>query len=257
MIGVTVGIGEPYHSLARVSAACFETFTGFPVKILGGKEQSAVSARHPAEVRLHLFDLIDEEEIVYFDADWFCLNPWNPGSLDANFLWACRDFVHKHEFPGQSYDFESLHFMEEAGEPITAASVRQDYVDEVLGFVELDTPPAGWINTGLLVLRRETHRQWLELARELYRGRVGHHEHYFEQPSLMRALEELRLPYRLLPRRLNVLAAFPARWPSQVIGLHVKAKRHAEFVSAAINRSVKNSADVTKFFLRSITIHES
>ena len=216
-----------------------------------------MSARHPAEVRLHLFDIIDEEEVVYFDADWFCLNPWIPGSLDPNFLWACRDFVHQNEFPGQAYDFESRQFLEEAGEPVTTATVRQDYVDDVLEFVKLGIPPFNWINTGLLVLRRKAHRQWLEFARELYLGPVGHHKHYFEQPSLMRALEELRLPYKLLPRRLNVLAAFPAMWPPQVIGLHVKTKRHSEFVSAATNRSVKNAADVAQYFMNSIPLHES
>ena len=37
-IGVTVGINEPYATVARLSAICFTAHTGLPAIVLGERE---------------------------------------------------------------------------------------------------------------------------------------------------------------------------------------------------------------------------
>src|SRR5471030_116123 len=252
IIGVTVGVGFPYDQLAPIAASCFTKHTGLPAVVLGAKEFVKSRMAHPAALRLRLFDYIDADLVVYFDADWLCLNDWLPLAWgDASQVIACRDFVLTDEWPCQHYVFDSRDFLEEPEEVSVGDarhSVRHDYIHEIEQFGNISLPLNRWINTGLLILSREYHSVWLWTALDLYLGAVGHHSVYFEQPALVRGIELLELPIRLLPRKFNVLAAYEREWPRSVVGLHIKAKRHINFIAQLASGMVSQPEHVEAYF---------
>ncbi len=250
-VGVTVGVGDVHERLARLSSACFTRHTGVPTVILGPQEMQESGETHPAALRLWLFKYVRATRVVYFDADWFCLQKWDlPNCSDAHELMACRDFILKDEWPKQRYDFNSREFtVAPSGcSPIGDELIRADYVREVSVFANLRRPCWGWINTGLMVMDRTHHEPLLQRARTLYHGVVGHHDTYYEQPAIAKALEELGTPVRLLARCFNVLAASEAVWPAAVVGLHVKVKRHDDFIAAVRDGTIDTPEAVRKYF---------
>ena len=252
MIGVTIGVGFPYEQLAPLAAACFTKHTGLPARILGPKEFISSQMSHPAALRLKLFDYVKSNRVVYFDADWFCLTDWGPNTLgDPSEAIACRDFILRDEWPRQHYDFESRGFLEEPDEVLAEHSwdmLRHDYIHEVQQFGAISLPCARWINSGFLIINRESHSIWLKHALDLYLGVVGHHDIYYEQPALVKAIECLDLPIRLLPRKFNVLAAYEAKWPSSAVGLHIKVKRHCQFITRVSSGLVTTPEQVEAYF---------
>lgn len=251
-VGVTVGVGPIYSKLAELSASCFTANTGMPSIVLGDKHFNNSNLLHPAALRLKLFDIIDCERVIYFDADWFCLQHWDPSTAKpSSHLFACRDFMLTSEWPHQEYAFDSDGFnlspIEPTGDAFTD-QIRTDYIDEVANFASLKLPWYRWINTGLLVLSRCHHRTLLALALKLYKEQVGHHERYYEQPALMKAIEVLGIQVHQLPRRFNVLAASERRWPNQVIGLHVKVTRNTTFVNSVLHGSICHPDQVIDAF---------
>lgn len=253
VLGVTTGIGHLYSRVAPLAAKCFEHHTGISTVVLGDKHLASSRVLHPAALRLQLFEYFDAQVIVYFDADWFCLRDWSPLELSSNrAIIACRDFVLTDEWPRQHYDFSSAAFLD-APAPYTPAepseeTLRKDYIEEVRSFAGISAPWANWVNSGLIIFNRDHHRPLLDLALDLYLGAVGHHPEYYEQPALNKAIEMLGIPPMLIARKYNVLAAYESKWPSSVVGLHVKLKRHFAFV-AAINAGSLNTPDeVHRFF---------
>jgi methyltransferase family protein len=81
LLAVTIGIGPEHELLAQHAAERMRRFTGLEVQILGPVEYAASACRHPCHLKFRLFDLVDAENILYFDADAFCLRPWNPRPL--------------------------------------------------------------------------------------------------------------------------------------------------------------------------------
>jgi hypothetical protein len=251
-VGVTVGVGEPYARLSALAAACFAEHTGLATRVLGAEEFADSGASHPAALRLSLFDYVDAPQVVYFDADWLCLREWAiPCDHEAPEVFACRDFVLRNEWPRQEYDFAAAEFGEAPLCPPAwdGRDIRDDYVREIREFADLRRPCWQWINTGLLVLNRRHHRRLLEKARHLYAGRVGHHNRYYEQPALVKALEELDISVTLMPRAFNVLAVHEKRWPSTVVGLHIKPSRHAGLLALVAAGAMSSPAQVREFFV--------
>lgn len=252
MIGVTVGVGAPYAELAALAADCFSACTGLPVRVLGAREFAKSGLPHPAALRLDCFEFTNVDSVVYFDADWLNLKPWNPRNFSDGRLYAARDFTNLNEWPRQQYEFDSPRFneiIEVAASACCDEELRTDYIRDVGAFMKCPTLPSYWINTGLLVLNRDMHSNVLMRARSLYLGEVGHHPKYFEQPAFNAALHpELHL-LSLLPRSFNVLAGRPTRWPKQVIGLHVKVKNHEEFVRQVISGDIRSVNHVRDYFL--------
>ncbi len=253
IVGVTVGVNTPYAPLASIAAQCFTKHTGVSTVVLGEKELIASGLGHPAALRLKAFEYVDAEQIVYFDSDWLCINDWSSAAFSgACELLACRDFILTDEWPQQRYRFESDDFLKAPtsfSTDASSASLRHDYIHEVRHFAGLHLPCAEWINTGLLVMNRRNHKAWLGTALKLYQGEIGHHAVYYEQPAIVKAIESLQLPVRLLPRKCNVLAAYPGQWPDSVIGLHIKVKRHSAFVDDVVNGVITTAEDVSRYFM--------
>jgi hypothetical protein len=249
MVGVTVAVGSPYTDIAHLAAACFTARTGLPAIVLGDVEFAQSGLPHPAALRLLAFQYVNADRLVYFDADWFCLRPWSPSMRNDDDLQACRDFILMDEFPNQHYEFDSPIFREEPPESFPPGTeLRLELLRSVAEFAALGLPYSQWINTGLMILSRRCHELWFKEALDLYLGRVGHHPELFEQPALNAAMESLGLRARLMPRCLNVLAAFEATWPNSVVGLHVKMKRHGEFVARVRDGNICTPDELTDYF---------
>jgi NAD(P)-dependent dehydrogenase (short-subunit alcohol dehydrogenase family) len=80
MIAVTIGIGR-YAELARLAAATFSRKTGLECRVLGAAHLRASGLRSAYALKFRLFDLVDAEDLFYFDADMVCLRAWQPEAL--------------------------------------------------------------------------------------------------------------------------------------------------------------------------------
>lgn len=253
ILGVTVGVGSVYEKMAILAASCFTKHTGIPAIVLGDSQFAASKLPHPAALRLKLFEYVSAETVVYFDADWFCLSDWKPlVPTEPRPLLACRDFILKSESPDQHYEFESDNFHHTPNEGCREDFdlLRHDYINEIRSFAGITLSCWQWINSGLMILRREPHVDLLNTALRLYLGQVGHHPVYFEQPAIIKAIECTQLPVHFLPRKFNVLAKHESKWPPSVVGLHVKIRRHSVFVQKVESGVICSTASLEQHFLR-------
>lgn len=255
IVGVTIGIGAPYREMAQLSSECFRAHTGISAVILEESDFVSSHLHHPAALKFRIFDMVNANTIVYFDCDWLCLNQWNPRDY-ANFrdLVACHDFVLKSEWPDQKYDGNSLYFKGSSGSrevQTIHGEPRGDYIDDVIEFAKLGSHYSKWINSGLFIASRDYHADLMRHAEVLYSGEVGHHSKYYEQPAMIRAIEDTGQSVHFLPRRYNVLATREACWPRATIGLHIKLKYHAEFLRSYITGDGRTASpnDIANYFL--------
>lgn len=252
MIGVTIGINPVFKALAKLSAHCFKEMTGLEVVILGETEFRKSGLTHPASLKLATFDFVDDDNVLYFDADWFCTKKWNPRIFkNRKSITACNDFVLSIDWPNQyqSYDyskFNNYHLDNLSAHPITEA--RNDYINEIKKFSGIKLDYRKWINTGLWIANRKDHKEWLKKSMEYYTGSVGHHSEYYEQPAMNLAIEKLEIQINYLNRNYNTLVATRYKWPSCLVGLHVKVKHHQKFVSKILNAEIKTTKQVQDFF---------
>lgn len=237
IVAFTVGVGELHSALARVSALCFEACTGIRPVILGAYDLEASDFWHPAALRIDMFSIFPAETIVYFDSYWFLINQWDLSILrERTELIACRDFVLRSEFPLQDYNFHSPEFLGdevgETNEKIDETELRQCYVAEIKGFLGETAPVSQWINTGLMISNRRMHAPLFRYARDLYLREIGHHNKYYEQPCIQRAICDKKVKQFFLARKYNVLSNREQRWPETVVGLHAKPQCHPTLISA-------------------------
>ena len=168
-IAVTIGVGS-YAKLAKLAAREVEHRTGLPTVVLGDAEFKASGLEHPAFLKFRLFDVVDADNILFFDADMVALDDWNPSEFFGRPEIAC---------------------VRERMIPI----IRQESQT-------WNIPPEEHINTGLLVLNREHHAKWLREAESL---RFSHPTVLNDQLPLNAARFKRNIPLRRLDRRFNWL----------------------------------------------------
>lgn len=252
MIGVTIGISPVYKALANLSAKCFNEMTGLEVLILGEKELEQSGLTHPASLKLKTFDFVNDDNVLYFDADWFCTKNWNPTIFsNSKTIAACNDFVLNIDFPKQypEYDirkFDDYHLNNLAFHPTT--EIRTDYIKEIKRFSGTELEFGKWINTGLWIANKNYHHEWLNKSLEYYFGSVGHHPEYYEQPAMNKAIEELELEINYLSRKYNTLIVSEKKWSDSLVGLHVKLKHHKDFIDKIISNQIQSSKQVNEYF---------
>jgi hypothetical protein len=169
-VAVTIGVGE-YAEMAGLAAREMGARTGLRTVVLGGREFAASGLDHPAFLKFRVFDLVEAENVLYFDADTVCLADWDPGPLlDGGPAIAC---------------------------------VRERMVPLVLEeSARWGVAPAEHFNTGLFVINRRNHETWLRRA-EALRDRFP--TALKDQLPLNAARVEMGIPLRLLDRRYNWL----------------------------------------------------
>jgi ADP-heptose:LPS heptosyltransferase len=166
-VAVTIGVGRDAE-LARLAAAEVRARTGLDTVILGDVEFAASGVEHPHYLKFRLFDLVDADNLLFFDADVVCLEEWDPGAF--------------------------------FGRPEVVA-VRDRMIDLVIGEAEeWDVPVEDYFNSGVMVLSRRHHHALLRRAETLVGSR---RTSLFEQSPLNAARVQLGVPLKLLDRRFN------------------------------------------------------
>src|SRR5260370_6971470 len=130
MVGVTIGVGEHYGRLAELAARAVEEKTKLRTIIL--RDSHFVFSRLPAPnyLKLRMFDFVADDSILYFDADVACLNPWRPDL-----------FVNS----------EAI---------VAGAEISRPRHLAVVG--EWGIPFAEYFNSGVMILNRQNHWNWLK-----------------------------------------------------------------------------------------------
>ena len=186
-VGVTIGVGEPHAAMARAAAACLKARTGIETVVLDEAVAERHALAHPSALRLAMFDEVPAENLLYFDADWFCLNPWDPRAFAGSpAIVACPDMLAFRDWPAQACDDGADGF---AGDPAVSAPLQPGPVHagdiaDVGAFAGNPAPYASWINAGFLLANRTHHAGLMARALELFRTEVGCHDALYEQPAL-------------------------------------------------------------------------
>ena len=166
-VAVTIGVGR-HAELARLAAKEVRSRTGLRTVVLGNSEYAASGLGHPQYLKFRLFDLVDVDNIFFFDADVVCLEEWNPGVFFGR-----REVV----------------------------AVRDRMIDLVIGEAdEWDVPVENYFNSGIMVLSRDHHHDLLRRAETLVGSR---RTSLFDQSPLNAARAQLGVPLKLLDRRYN------------------------------------------------------
>lgn len=171
LVGVTIAIGETHRRLAAEAAARMGRLAGVAVRVLGEAELRACGLSNPNHLKFRLFDLVDAADVLYFDADAWCLRGWDPRPLAGGAWTAVRGFW-----------FDP----------------RVQRLGRLYGF------GAETFNGGLFLCNRERHHRVLRLAEALqppdntFHGLVND-----DEIALSTALHVLRVPVRWLDRRYN------------------------------------------------------
>lgn len=251
MLGVTIGVGQLYAEMAKIAARCFTENTGYDVAIIDDSIFRKKSLRHPAALKMQIFDLFADDKIIYFDADWFC-NERLPVSSnnETGILIACHDFIYKDDWPQQYLGYLSDDFQEYENYYSAECNnnVREDYISEILAFSGIHQKPHKWINTGFWIAERANHRDWLNTSFDYYNNVIGHHSKYYEQPAMNLALQHMNIQVDFLPRAFNTLVASKRKWPSRIKGFHVKVKHHPRFINAVLDGKITCSEEVINYF---------
>ena len=166
---VTIGVGD-YAEMAALAAKELTQRTGLQAVVLGDREFAESGLEHPAFLKFRLFDLLEFDDLLFFDADTVCLADWDPSPLLGSEAVAC---------------------------------VRERMVPLVLEeSARWGVPPEEHFNTGLFTVSRRHHARWLRRAEEIRRRFPTVLN---DQLPLNAARRELGLPLRLLDRRYNWL----------------------------------------------------
>jgi hypothetical protein len=250
MLGVTIGINPIYKALSLLSSFCLKEMTGLDVVILDESHLLQYGLCHPAALKLMVFDIIKDDNILYFDADWFCIQEWEPRKLlNTTSINACHDFILDVDWPDQYTGYQLEDFDNYPFAQSSNPAIRNDYVSGVRKFCDLKLPCLNWINTGFWIANKNHHQAWLKEALKYYQSTKGHHPEYYEQPAMNRALESLNIQVNYLNRKYNTLVASRNTWPEYLIGLHVKANRHPDFIAKVINGKITSTAQVKDHFI--------
>ena len=172
LLAVTSGVGAEHARLAALAAERMARLAGVAVRILGEGELRRCGLRDPNHLKFRLFDLVEADNVLYFDADAFCLRPWAPAA------WADR----REWLAVRGFWFDA----------------RVERLGRLYGF------GADTFNGGLFLCNRRHHAGVLRLAEALQRADGTFHGLANpDEIAFSTALRVLGVPVRFLDRRFN------------------------------------------------------
>lgn len=173
MVGVTIGVGEYYGRLARLAAQALEANTGVKKTVILNDEHFASSGLPaPHHLKLRMFDLIDDDSLLYFDADMACLKPWEP-----------ERFAHT----------DAVVAVAESARPLHIHTAK-----------DWGIPVEEYFNAGLMILNRRHHHEWLRETERFVKTDTKFQEYDpLDQAALNITRRRLGLKLNLLDRRHN------------------------------------------------------
>ena len=186
VVGVTIGIGDECRRMAACATQRFEAMTGLSTVILGQEHLAQTGCSSPLDLKFFLFDFVQADTIVYFDADTRIMRPWNLEPLvDRPEFMACRTFWFdkRVERLGQLYGFGARAISggfficnrKAHADVLRLARAIQPLDDHYPG---LSNPDEIAINSALHILRRKIHFldrrfNWLQYGRGNLANRAG------------------------------------------------------------------------------------
>ena len=198
MIGITIGTGEYYSRLAKLAARALEEKIGVKTIILGDEHFTASGLPAPHHLKLRLFDFVDDQFALYFDADMVCLNPWKPERLARK---------------------DALVAVAESARPLHVRTAQDWRI-----------PLNEYFNAGLLILNRKCHQDWLrETERFVQTDQKFAEYDPYDQAALNITRHRRGLKLELLDRRYNWIGFGGSRLSCEVPvfmahGLHPENK---------------------------------
>src|SRR6266480_4577097 len=78
VVAATIAVGADWHQLAELAANSVLRNTGLEVRILNEKDLRQTALTAPHSLKLRLFQLIDADSILFFDADLMFIRHWDP-----------------------------------------------------------------------------------------------------------------------------------------------------------------------------------
>lgn len=172
MVGVTIGVGEYYGRLADLAAQAMQEKTGVKTKVLTDQDFTSSGLPAPHHLKLRMFDLVDAESIVYFDADMACLKPWKPQTFENT---------------------DAVVAVAESARPLHVCTA-QDW----------GIPVEKYFNAGLMILNRKHHREWLRATEHFVLTDTKFQAYDpLDQAALNITRHRLGLKLKLLDRRYN------------------------------------------------------
>lgn len=186
MIGVTIGVGR-WRQTAELAAEAARRHTGLNAIVLDDsvwRDFKDVYS-YPGFLKLHVFDFVDDDDVLIFDADAIHINSWNPTELSGR---------------------RAVVGVPDAFIGGLAAEARVDARD--------------YINAGVMVLNRRHHEPLLRAARALHDRdeRPAHRE----QALINKVRASMGIPLHALDFRYNHLRFFadPTFDPSRTVIAH-------------------------------------
>lgn len=167
-LGITIGVGR-FGPLASLAAQRFTHYTGLPAIVLNERELQRCCVDSPHQLKFRLFDLVDADNVVYFDADAVTIRRWDPSRFaGAPHITAVRDFWFSDPIRRESRDF---------------AISNVDY-----------------FNSGMFIANRRYHRDWLRLAQQISQTQESR---FKDQTYLNAAAQRGGFSVRFVDRRYN------------------------------------------------------
>jgi len=172
MIAVTIGTGEYYTKLAHHAAHAIEKMTGLKTVILGDEHYANSGLPYSHHLKLRIFDLVDHDEVMFFDSDMVCLKPWNPPRFaKADAVVAVAERLH----------------------PMVVRACK-----------EWDIPIQEYFNAGVMIFNRKAHYEWLRETERFVTANPGVPSYDpYDQTPLNITRHRMGLKLELLDRRYN------------------------------------------------------
>ena len=192
MKAVTIGCGD-YLELANYSASQFSRFSGLPTVVITDREL-VKSFSDYKKVKFDLFSYVDDDDIIYFDADLTLVKEFDFGDLftSSKTFYACRDLSN------------------------TAIIQRESSI--------INADKNTYINSGFMKMNRIHHSGVMELAYE-HSQRIR--SEFSDQTFINKALIDLGTPIQFVPVTFNYinfnLKASRVMYP---FGIHLNINKH-------------------------------
>lgn len=106
MIAITIAIGDLYKQFAITSVPLAKKMTGLNVKVITENDNiTEEELKCPYLIKSRLFDFVEEDHILYFDADLFYIRPWDPLEFCDTKFYCVRDHTDGYTTLSDSYFF--------------------------------------------------------------------------------------------------------------------------------------------------------